>query len=128
MNSLTNGSLYLSTGGSILLSDIDMTGEWQGRLYKEEMKVTPDDVKKEHIEMCAIMISGRVTWIKRFQDVGKSIPLFCSVEGDKVLFYFNPFRDISYAWLLRDKICLEDKCLNSCFFAMILKETALLKK
>lgn len=73
----------------------------------------PEDVNKEHIEMCARIIEGKITWIREDNDVGKSIPIFCSDKGDKVIFYFNPFWNMSHAWLLRDKICLEDNyCLD----------------
>ena len=75
--------------------------------------VIPEEVSKEHIEMCAEIIEGKITWIKSNPDVNKSIPIFCSEKGDKVMFYFNPFRDMSHAWQLRDKICLEENyCID----------------
>lgn len=74
---------------------------------ERSVPVTPADVKKEHIEMCAEIIRGKIAWVKDEQDRSKSIPVFRSTIDDTVIYCFSPFEVIGHAWMMRDKICNE---------------------
>jgi len=75
--------------------------------HERSVPVTPANVKKEHVEMCAEIIRGNITWVEDEQERKKSIPVFRSSIDGSVIYCFNPFEFIEHAWMLRDRICNE---------------------
>ena len=74
---------------------------------ERSVPLTPSDLKEGHIEMCAEILRGKITWETEEQHGSKNIPIFRSTIDNTVIYPFSPFDVIGHAWLLKDKICNE---------------------